>query len=139
MPDAFQLERFADAQRDIYDDVVAELRQGQKQSHWMWFVFPQIKGLGNSPTAEQYAIKSRAEAVAYLEHPVLGPRLRECTQLVIDTEGRTIGQIFGYPDDLKFRSSMTLFANVTPENELFLNALQKYFRGEMDQATLIRL
>jgi uncharacterized protein (DUF1810 family) len=139
MPDAFQLERFAEAQSNVYDDVVAELKQGQKQSHWMWFVFPQMKGLGNSPTAKQYAIKSRAEAVAYLEHPVLGPRLRQCTQLVIDTEGRTIGQIFGYPDDLKFRSSMTLFANVTPDNDLFRKALQKYFRGEMDHATLDRL
>ena len=139
MPDAFPLERFVEAQREVYDDVVGELRAGQKQSHWMWFVFPQIGGLGNSPTAKQYAIASRAEAVAYLEHPVLGPRLRECTQLVIDTEGRTIGQIFGYPDDLKFRSSMTLFANVSADNELFLQSLQKYFRGEMDQATLDRL
>jgi uncharacterized protein (DUF1810 family) len=139
MPDVFQLERFVEAQRDVYDDVLAELRAGQKQSHWMWFVFPQIKGLGNSPTAKQYAIRSRSEAVAYLEHPVLGSRLRECTQLVIETEDRTIGQIFGYPDDLKFRSSMTLFANVTLENELFVKALQKYFRGEMDEATLDRL
>jgi uncharacterized protein (DUF1810 family) len=139
MPDAFPLERFVEAQSEVYADVVAELRAGQKQSHWMWFVFPQIKGLGNSPTAKQYAIVSRAEAVAFVEHPVLGPRLKECTQLVIDIEGRTIGQIFGYPDDLKFRSSMTLFATVTPDNEVFLKALQKYFRGEMDQATLDRL
>jgi uncharacterized protein (DUF1810 family) len=139
MPDAYNLDRFVDAQNDVYDDVLAELKAGQKQSHWMWFVFPQVKGLGNSPTAKQYAIASRAEAVAYVEHPVLGPRLKECTRLVIDTEGRTIGQIFGYPDDLKFRSSMTLFANVTPDNDVFLTALQKYFRGEMDQATLDRL
>jgi uncharacterized protein (DUF1810 family) len=139
MPDAFPLERFVEAQSEVYADVVAELRAGQKQSHWMWFVFPQIRGLGNSPTAKQYAIVSRAEAVAFVEHPVLGPRLKECTQLVIDIEGRTIGQIFGYPDDLKFRSSMTLFATVTPDNEVFLKALQKYFRGEMDQATLDRL
>jgi len=139
MPDASSLERFVEAQNDVYADAVAELTAGQKQSHWMWFVFPQIKGLGNSPTAKQYGVKSRAEAVAYLEHAVLGPRLRECTQLVIDVEGRTIGQIFGYPDDLKFRSSMTLFANVTSDNDAFLKALQKYFRGEMDQATLDRL
>jgi uncharacterized protein (DUF1810 family) len=139
MPDTFHLERFVAAQNDVYDDVVGELRAGQKQSHWMWFVFPQLKGLGNSPTAKQYAIASKAEAAAYLEHPVLGPRLRECTKLVIETEGRTIGQIFGYPDDLKFRSSMTLFANVTPENDLFIKALQKYFRSEMDPATLDRL
>jgi uncharacterized protein (DUF1810 family) len=139
MPDAYNLDRFVEAQSDVYDDVVAELKAGQKQSHWMWFVFPQMKGLGNSPAAKQYAIASRAEAVAYLEHPVLGPRLKECTQLVLDTEGRTIGQIFGYPDDLKFRSSMTLFANATPDNDVFLKALQKYFRGEMDQATMDRL
>jgi uncharacterized protein (DUF1810 family) len=139
MPDAYRLDRFVEAQNDVYDDVVTELKAGQKGSHWMWFVFPQIKGLGNSPTAKQYAIASRAEAVAYMEHPVLGPRLKECTRLVLETEGRTIGQIFGYPDDLKFRSSMTLFANVTTDNDVFLKALQKYFRGEMDQATLDRL
>ena len=139
MPDASSLERFVEAQNDVYADAVAELTAGQKQSHWMWFVFPQIKGLGNSPTAKQYGVKSRAEAVAYLEHAVLGPRLRECTELLLRLPGGDIRSVMGDPDDVKFRSSMTLFAQVTPDNDAFLKALQKYFRGEMDQATLDRL
>jgi len=105
----------------------------------MWFIFPQIQGLGHSETAAWFAISSREEAVAYLDHPVLGPRLRECSRLVNLVEGRTISQILGYPDDLKFRSSMTLFANVTADNRVFLDALRKYFRGEFDRLTLDRL
>lgn len=102
----------------------------------MWFIFPQIKGLGHSPMANQYAISSREEAAAYLQHSILGPRLRECTRLVNLIEGRSIEQIFGYPDDLKFRSSMTLFAHATSENEVFTDAVQKYFAGEFDRLTL---
>jgi len=134
--DPFHLQRFVDAQEDIFDEVCAELRNGRKQSHWMWFIFPQIKGLGSSSTAQYYAIFSKAEAEAYLLHPVLGPRLRECTRLVNQIEGRSLRQIFGTPDDLKFRSSMTLFALATPDNQLFLEALQKYCAGQFDRLTL---
>ena len=105
----------------------------------MWFVFPQIEGLGSSPLARKFAISSLAEAAAYLQHPVLGPRLAECTELVNHVEGRTIEQIFGYPDDLKFQSSMTLFAHATPDSRVFLDALQKYSKGEFDPATMERL
>jgi uncharacterized protein (DUF1810 family) len=116
--------------------VTAELRDGMKRTHWMWFIFPQIAGLGSSPTAVRYAISSRDEAVAYLKHSVLGPRLDECTRLVNTIEGRSIHQIFGYPDDLKFHSSMTLFANATEDNEIFTNAIKKYFNGKMDSNTI---
>lgn len=139
MPDPYNLQRFVDAQNSVYYEVCAELRKGDKRGHWMWFVFPQIKGLGHSATAAWFAISSREEAVAYLEHPVLGPRLRECTGLVNSVEGRSISRILGYPDDLKFRSSMTLFAHVTADNQVFLDALQKYFEGESDPLTLQRL
>ena len=139
MPGTFNLQRFLDAQSGVYNNVLAELRTGRKLSHWMWFIFPQISGLGSSPTAVRYAISSRAEAIAYREHPLLGQRLRECTCLVNEIEGRSIHQIFGYPDDLKFHSSMTLFANVTSENKLFKDALQKYFDGSEDALTLQRL
>jgi uncharacterized protein (DUF1810 family) len=105
----------------------------------MWFIFPQIEGLGFSPLARKFAISSLAEAAAYLAHPVLGPRFTECTRLINLVEGRPIEQIFGYPDDLKFRSSMTLFAHATPDNRVFLDALQKYFKGKFDPATLSRL
>ena len=105
----------------------------------MWFIFPQIEGLGFSPLARKFAISSLAEAAAYLAHPVLGPRLTECTRLINLVEGRPIEQIFGYPDHLKFRSSMTLFAHATPDNRVFLDALQKYFKGKFDPATLSRL
>lgn len=136
MPDPFQLQRFVDAQNLVYDEVRAELRQGKKRSHWMWFVFPQIKGLGHSALAVMFAISGRQEAQAYLKHPILGPRLRECTQLVVAVEGRTIHDIFGSPDDLKFRSCMTLFAAVAaPEERLFADALQNYFGGEADRLT----
>lgn len=119
--------------------VLEELRAGSKTSHWMWFVFPQIQGLGHSATARHFAIASRAEAEAYLHHPILGPRLRECTRLVNDIEGRSVEQIFGYPDDLKFRSSMTLFAHATADNQVFVDAVRKYFGGEYDPMTLERL
>ena len=139
MSDPFDLQRFVEAQEPVFQDALAELRAGRKNSHWMWFVFPQIEGLGTSAMAQHYAIRSREEAAAYLEHPVLGPRLRECTRLVNAVAGRTASQIFGYPDDLKFRSSMTLFAHATEENAEFVEAVRKYFAGEFDRATLQRL
>ena len=139
MSDSYNLQRYIDAQKNIYEEVCAELRQGCKTSHWMWFIFPQLQGLGFSETAQRFAISSRVEAEAYLGHPILGSRLRECTRLVTLIEGRSIDQIFGYPDDLKFRSCMTLFANASSENEVFLKALEMYFGGEFDQQTLDRL
>ena len=134
--DPYNLQRFVEAQHRCYEQVRDELRAGRKSSHWMWFIFPQWKGLGHSPIANLYAIASRPEAEAYLAHPVLGPRLMECTRLVNSVKGRTVEQIFGYPDDLKFRSSMTLFANVTTNNAFFQEALTKYFEGKPDQRTL---
>ena len=139
MSDSFNLRRFVDAQASVYPQVVAELSRGRKESHWMWFIFPQIEGLGFSPLARKFAISSLAEAAAYLAHPVLGSRLTECTRLVNLVEGRAIEQIFGYPDDLKLRSSMTLFAHAAPDNRVFTDALQKYFGGEFDPATFARL
>jgi uncharacterized protein (DUF1810 family) len=139
LDDRHHLQRFADAQNPVYDQVRSELRNGDKRGHWMWFIFPQIKGLGYSATAARFAISSREEGVAYLEHPILGPRLRECTRLVTLVEGRSLEQIFGSPDDLKFRSSMTLFAHVTDDNQVFLDALEKYCGGEFDRLTLERL
>jgi uncharacterized protein (DUF1810 family) len=137
--DPHNLQRFVDAQNAVFEQVCAELREGQKQGHWMWFIFPQLRGLGNSEVAGHFAITSRDEAQMYLKHGVLGPRIRECTWLVNLVEGRLINQIFGYPDDLKFRSSMTLFAAATSENKIFNDALQKYFCGEPDRLTLERL
>lgn len=134
--DPFHLQRFIDAQEPVFERVRAELSNGRKVSHWMWFVFPQLCGLGSSAMAEAFGISSREEAEAYLNHPLLGPRLRECTRLVNLIEGRSIQQIFGYPDDLKFRSSVTLFGNATPDNQVFKDALQKYFAGEPDPRTL---
>lgn len=136
MNDPHNLKRFVDAQNRVYDRVCAELRAGQKTGHWMWFIFPQLRGLGRSHMANEYAISSREEAVAYLQHPILGERLRECTRLVSSVEGLSINDIFGYPDDLKFRSSMSLFANVAPQEEIFKHALEKYFDGEPDSLTL---
>lgn len=133
------LERFVQAQQPVIGHVLAELRAGRKTSHWMWFVFPQIHGLGHSPMAQRFAIASRVEAEAYLQHPVLGPRLRECTALVNAVAGRGIEEIFGYPDHLKFHSCMTLFARVTGDNQIFVAALDKYFAGTEDTATLDRL
>ena len=135
MTDAFDLQRFVDAQAPVYESVLSELRQGRKQSHWMWFIFPQFAGLGHSPMAQRYAIGSREEAVAYLGHGVLGPRLRECTALVNAVEGRTIREILGSPDDFKFCSSMTLFAAVSSEPE-FAAAIKKFYGGTPDRTTL---
>ena len=135
-PNPYNLQRFVDAQDRVYNEVYSELRHGRKQSHWMWFVFPQIAGLGHSPIARTYAISSLEEAKAYLRHPILGPRLMECTQLVLEVSERTIHEIFGSPDDMKFRSSMTLFARAAPENPLFENALKKYYGGVHDPLTL---
>lgn len=139
MRDPHNLQRFVAAQNPIFEQVCAELRDGEKTSHWMWFVFPQIKGLGRSPLAVEYAISSREEALAYLAHPLLGPRLRKCVQLVNRVEDRTLHQIFGSPDDMKFRSSMTLFAQVASDNRVFLDALEKYCGGEFDRLTLERI
>ncbi|HTJ95668.1 MAG TPA: DUF1810 domain-containing protein [Pararobbsia sp.] len=136
MSDPFKLHRFVSAQAPVYDQVLAELAAGKKRTHWMWFVFPQIKGLGRSEMAETYAIASREEAHAYLHHPVLGERIREVTRIVNELEDRTIEQIFGYPDELKFRSSMTLFAEVAEDDNEFDEALDKYFEGEADPKTL---
>jgi uncharacterized protein (DUF1810 family) len=136
MNDPYNLLRFVSAQDPVYEHVCAELRAGRKESHWIWFIFPQLKGLGHSSMASKFGISSREEAEAYLKHSILGPRLKECTQLVNLIEGRSIDQIFGYPDNLKFRSSMTLFAQVESDNEIFGNALQKYFGGEADRLTL---
>jgi uncharacterized protein (DUF1810 family) len=138
MNDPYDLHRFVEAQNPVCEAVRSELRHGRKRTHWMWFVFPQIAGLGASPLARKFAIASLAEAAAYLGHPVLGPRLAECTGLVNAVEGHPIEQIFGYPDDLKFHSSMTLFAHATSDSREFIAALQKYFGGEFDAATLAR-
>jgi len=132
----FTLERFVEAQVAVYPRVLAELRAAEKRSHWIWFIFPQMKGLGHSAQSEFYGIGSLAEAVAYARHPLLGPRLIACTQLVNSVERRPIQQILGSPDDLKFRSSMTLFARAASDNPVFTAALQKYFNGEADPLTI---
>ncbi|MGV0039645.1 DUF1810 domain-containing protein [Mycobacterium colombiense] len=137
--DPFDLKRFVDAQEPVYGDVVDELRAGRKRSHWMWFVFPQLRGLGGSPTAVRYGISSLDEARAYLRHELLGLRLRECTRLVNEVRGRSVGDIFGSPDDLKLCSSMTLFSNATDDNEDFVALLDKYYDGRQDRLTLERL
>jgi uncharacterized protein (DUF1810 family) len=133
--DPHQLNRFVEAQTEVYSRVVAELAAGRKQSHWMWFVFPQVVGLGFSAMAQRYAIGSRAEAEAYLAHPILGPRLLECTRLVLGVSGKTIRDILGSPDDMKFRSSMTLFGAVSTD-PVFDQAIGQYYAGTRDQATL---
>ena len=139
MSDPYDLQRFVNAQNAVFPEVCAELRSGRKETHWIWFVFPQLRGLGHSWMADRYGIASRDEAAAYLAHPILGPRLRECTRLVCLVEGRSIGQILDVPDDLKFRSCMTLFAQAAQDENLFEDALQKYFDGEPDRLTLERL
>ncbi|TKB68872.1 MAG: DUF1810 domain-containing protein [Nitrospira sp.] len=136
MNDAYNLHRFLTAQAPTYDTVLAELRAGRKSSHWIWFIFPQIAGLGRSEMAQQFAIGSLDEAKAYLQHSTLGPRLRACTQLVLDVNGRSAEEIFSYPDHLKFRSCMTLFLTAATDNTLFKDALLKYFDGKPDQMTL---
>ena len=139
MPDAdpFHLERFVTAQAPVFAAALDELKAGQKRSHWIWFIFPQLRGLGHSSTAQFYGIGSLDEARAYLAHPVLGPRLRRCTETVLAVEGRSLHAIFGSPDDLKFGSSMTLFALAAGENEsVFWQALARYGEGRMDERTM---
>jgi uncharacterized protein (DUF1810 family) len=137
--DRFNLQRFVKAQEPVYRRVCLELAAGRKESHWMWFVFPQIAGLGSSPTSIHYAISSPDEASAYLAHPILGPRLRECAKLALDFEGRSAREIFGPVDEMKFRSSMSLFAAAAPQEALFQKCLDKYFGGARDSATLAKL
>ncbi len=139
MDDPFELERFIEAQRPVFDTVLGELKDGRKRSHWMWFVFPQIAGLGGSAMAVRYAIGSRDEARAYLAHPILGSRLRHCIRLLNAIKGRTAHEIFGTPDDLKLRSSLTLFADAAPEEPLFADALKRFYAGQSDPNTLDRL
>ena len=136
MSDPFHLQRFIKAQDYVYKDVLKELKMGQKISHWMWYIFPQIRGLGHSAMSQKFAINSVEEAKAYLDHSILGERLRTCTQIAIDTEGRTSSQIFGDIDDLKFRSSMTLFDYVAENNQIFKKAILKYYGGKSDKLTL---
>lgn len=136
MRDVSELQRFVDAQARNYHVALAELRAGRKTSHWMWYVFPQVAGLGLSAMAQTYAIASLAEARAYLAHPILGPRLRDCTAAVVAVQGRSAHEIFGSPDDMKFRSSLTLFAEAAPAEPLFRQALEIYFAGEPDPRTL---
>jgi len=136
--DPYDLDRFVRAQATDYDRALSELRDGEKRSHWMWYIFPQIEGLGNSPMSHRYSIKSAAEARAYLDHPVLGPRLRECAAVVRGIAGRSALEIFGSPDDLKLRSCATLFARVSHDG-VFEQVLQKYFDGQHDEETLRRL
>ena len=136
MEDPYNLQRFVDAQQGIYAQARSEIRRGQKTSHWMWFIFPQSRGLGQSPMAVRYAIASLSEAEAYLQHPLLGQRLRECCELLLTTEGKSISEIMGCPDDLKLKSSMTLFSRSIPDNQVFLAILEKYFSGEPDDLTL---
>lgn len=129
------LSRFVSAQKGVYDRVLAELKNGQKRSHWMWYIFPQLDGLAQSATSKYYAIKSPQEALAYLNHPILGSRLLECSNAVLKIEEKTVSEIFGYPDDLKLKSSMTLFASVASDS-VFIRVLDKYFQGERDSKTL---
>ncbi|MEX5747090.1 DUF1810 domain-containing protein [Massilia sp. X63] len=139
MDKEFDLARFVQAQDPVYATVLAELRTGRKRSHWMWFIFPQIAGLGRSEMAQRYAIANGDEAAAYLAHPVLGARVRECASIVAESEGLSAHDIFGHPDELKFRSSMTLFADVAPDEAVFQACIDKYFDGAPDEATLARL
>lgn len=136
-PDPFDLKRFVTAQEGVYRRALSELTSGRKSSHWMWFIFPQVEGLGHSPTSIHYSIKSLTEARRYLAHPLLGARLRECSEALLALEGRTASEIFGYPDDMKLMSSMTLFAAVADEPaSVFSRVLERYFHGERDMRTL---
>jgi len=137
--DSYNLERFLAAQAPVISRVLSELQDGTKMGHWMWFIFPQIRGLGRSPVSMEYAISGRGEAQAYLQHAILGPRLKTCTQLVLLVDGRSAYEIFGSPDDMKFRSCMTLFAHISDDDDSFAKALQKYFGGVPDRLTLERL
>jgi uncharacterized protein (DUF1810 family) len=136
-PQRIDLQRFVEAQDPVFDTVCAELRAGRKSSHWMWFIFPQMKGIGRSAESERFGISSLSEAEAYLQHPILGPRLRTATSLLVNAvEGRSIHEILGAPDDLKFRASMTLFSRATRDNSIFMEALRKYYAGEPDPITV---
>jgi uncharacterized protein (DUF1810 family) len=132
----FDLNRFVQAQNGVYMQALGELKRGRKTTHWMWFIFPQIEGLGHSSIAQHYAIKSLAEARAYLQHPVLGPRLIECCEAILLHQDLTASQIFGYPDDMKLRSSVTLFSLVTTADSIFQRVLDQFFNGEEDENTL---
>jgi uncharacterized protein (DUF1810 family) len=135
-PDPYKLIRFINAQERVFDAVISELKQGRKTSHWMWFIFPQIEGLGKSSTSRYFSIKCKEEAVQYLKHPLLGTRLVKCTEIVLGLEGYSAHEIFGSPDVHKLRSSMTLFAQVSEEGSIFSRVLDKYYAGKPDQATL---
>ncbi len=134
--DSYNLNRFVQAQEDDYKQALSEIRSGKKRTHWMWYIFPQIDGLAFSSTSKRYSIKSVEEAKAYLDHPILGPRLLECAESVINIEGRSVTEIFGSPDDLKLRSCATLFACVLPPDSVFDRLLKKYYRGRRDEKTL---
>ena len=134
--DRYNLPRFVDVQEHVFSNVLSELTRGRKRGHWIWFIFPQLKGLGHSPNSEFFGISSLEEAAAYLQHPVLGPRLTECTRLVNAVEEHSAEDIFGEIDAMKFRSCMTLFARAAPDNRVFMQALQKYFAGEFDPLTI---
>ena len=136
MYSTFNLDRFVTVQEQQYSDALSEIRNGRKVSHWIWFVFPQLDGLGFSNTSKQYAIKSRAEAMAYLHHSVLGMRLREITEALLLLDGKSVSEIMGSPDDLKLKSSMTLFAMISEDNSIFEQVLNKYFGGELDERTV---
>ena len=131
--DAFDLDRFVSAQEDVYDSALAEIRAGRKRTHWMWFVFPQLRGLGSSPIARQFAIRSAAEARAYLVHPILGPRLLECCEALLELSSTSATDIFGSPDDMKLRSCVTLFASVSEPGSVFQRVLSRFFGGAPDQ------
>lgn len=134
--DTYNLDRYVKAQEQVYDGVLVELQSGRKRSHWMWFIFPQIAGLGRSTTAKFYAIQNLDEAQQYLKHPVLGSRLRECSEILLGLKGRSVEDIFDWPDDLKLRSSMTLFCCVAESGSIFEEVLQRYFQGKRDRRTL---
>ncbi len=134
--DPYDLDRFVQAQKGDYARALSEIGSGRKRSHWMWYIFPQYEGLGFSPTSQRYAIKSVKEAEAYLEHPVLGPRLAECAAAALVVEGRSASEIFGSPDDMKLRSSATLFAHISPPGSVFARLLERFFHGQPDQKTL---
>lgn len=135
-PDPYDLARFVDAQAGDYDRALGEIASGRKRSHWMWYIFPQLRGLGTSSMAQRYAIRSAAEAEAYLRHPVLGPRLQACAEAAVGVPERSAREVFGAPDDLKLRSSATLFAQVSPAGSVFHRLLDRYFDGAPDRATL---
>lgn len=136
MSDPFHLQRFVDAQAGVYRDVLAELGAGAKRTHWMWFIFPQLAGLGRSSMAQHYAIASLAEARAYLAHPLLGARLRECADILLGLQGASAHQVFGSPDDMKLHSSLTLFARAAPQEARFAQCLARYYGGAPDAATV---